>query len=200
MPTSGAAGVEPELHDVASADVNTALASPGPRRLTRTARLLLGAPADRSQGRSRYAKTRVRASQTITPVSSFRPAANVGVRRGRSRSCGTEPFCEPAKDAQDFDRDRKDDRRVPFRRDLGHGLQCSQLHCAGVFDHRLRSLGELLGCLELSVGGDDLRAPFRSASAWRAIARCICSGSPTSRTSTRSTCTPHASVCCRVRF
>ena len=34
----------------------------------------------------------------------------------------------------------------------------------------------------------------RSASAWRAIARCICSGSPTSRISTRWTLTPHGSV------
>src|SRR5436309_15227842 len=61
---------------------------------------------------------------------------------------------------EEVDRHREDRRRVALGAHLEQGLKESELYRDRMLADPLRSLGELLGCLELALGGDDLRPPL----------------------------------------
>ena len=63
-------------------------------------------------------------------------------------------------EAKQLDREREHERGVPLGGNLDDRLQQPQLQRRRVFGHHLGGLRELLGGLELAVGGDDASAAF----------------------------------------
>src|SRR5690242_16879840 len=61
---------------------------------------------------------------------------------------------------EELDREREQDRRVLLGRDLDERLEVAELQGAGRAGDDVGRLSELLGGLELALGGDHLRAPL----------------------------------------
>ena len=99
------------------------------------------------------------------------------LRRSPGRVAG--PRSRPEERLDHVERQREDDGRVLVDADVEQRLQVAELERRRVLADDVRRLGELLGRLELAVGGDDLRAPLalglrlarRSPAACRPAAR-----------------------------
>jgi hypothetical protein len=79
-------------------------------------------------------------------------------------------------------------------RDLGQGLQVAQLQRQRVGHHHGRTRWRVRRRRAPPVGGENLGALFALGPAWRAMARCMLSGSWMSLSSMTVTWMPHSSV------
>ena len=66
----------------------------------------------------------------------------------------------PLQEAKELDREREHERGVPLGGDLDDGLKQPQLQRRRMLGHDFGGLRELLGGLQLAVGGDDACASF----------------------------------------
>ena len=96
---------------------------------------------------------------------------------------------------EELHRDREHDRGAVLGGDLHHGLQLPELQGAGRGAEHGGRLAQLLRACSSPSAAMIFARRSRSASACRAMARCSCSGTCTSRISTRCTLMPHDSVC-----
>ena len=127
------------------------------------------------------------------PATGRRIVAEVGQRRAWS---GLGLVAEGRERPQHLDRDRERDRRRRRRAELEQRLQVAQLQ-----RDRVRPRSPCAASFSRSEAWNSPSALItfarrsRSASAWRAIARCMPCGISTSFTSTIETLMPHGAVC-----